>query len=92
MLKIRLGKSFNFQYQALIKNNKKIKEIVITKINQFRNNPHDTRLRNHALTKRLNGKWAFSITSDIRIIYEWVGENTIRFLAIGTHMEVYNKK
>jgi mRNA-degrading endonuclease YafQ of YafQ-DinJ toxin-antitoxin module len=39
----------------------------------------------------MKGKWAFSITDDIRIIYEWKDKNVVRFLAIGTHPEVYRK-
>jgi mRNA-degrading endonuclease YafQ of YafQ-DinJ toxin-antitoxin module len=50
------------------------------------------RLSNHALTKSMKGKWAFSITDDIRIIYEKIGPQTIRFLAIGKHTEVYGNK
>lgn len=55
-------------------------------------NTEDTRLHNHALRKRMKGKLAFSITGDIRIIYEWLGKNKVRFLAIGGHNKVYNRK
>ncbi|KKU92239.1 MAG: hypothetical protein UY21_C0003G0015 [Microgenomates group bacterium GW2011_GWA1_48_10] len=40
----------------------------------------------------MKGKWAFSVTSDIRTIYIWVGKNTVSFLAIGSHKKVYGKK
>jgi mRNA-degrading endonuclease YafQ of YafQ-DinJ toxin-antitoxin module len=55
-------------------------------------NPDDTRLDRHPLTKKMGGKWAFSITDDIRIVYEWLGKNTVRFLAIGKHRKVYFRK
>lgn len=61
------------------------------KIERFQNNPLDTRLENHPLTKRMEGKWAFSITDDIRVVYEWIGKTTVRFLAIGGHEKVYSK-
>lgn len=61
-------------------------------INIFIKNTEDTRLHNHALKRRMKGKFAFSITGDIRIIYEWLGKNTIRFLAIGGHKKVYTRK
>lgn len=57
----------------------------------FRKNPLDTRLRNHPLSKSMQGKWAFSVSDDIRIIYEWVGKTTVRLLTIGTHPQVYPK-
>lgn len=39
----------------------------------------------------MEGKCAFSITEDIRIIYVWLGDNTARFLDIGSHDTVYKK-
>ncbi len=39
----------------------------------------------------MKGKFAFSITGDMRIIYEWLGKNTVRFLAIGGHKKVYTQ-
>jgi len=39
----------------------------------------------------MKGKWAFSVTDDIRIVYEWLGKTTVRFLAIGRHSKVYKK-
>lgn len=64
---------------------------VDARVHWFRNNPNDTRLRNHKLHKDLKGKWAFSVTGEIRIVYEWIGKTTVRFLAIGTHQDVYIK-
>jgi len=40
----------------------------------------------------MKGKFAFSITDDIRIVYEWLGKSTVRFLAIGEHEKVYTSK
>ncbi len=39
----------------------------------------------------MKGKWAFSITDDIRIVYEWKTKNVVRFLAIGGHEKVYGR-
>ena len=59
-------------------------------VERFKRNPQDTRLDNHELTKKLLGRWAFSITDDIRIVYEWLRKNEVRFLAIGGHLQVYD--
>ena len=59
------------------------------RVQWFRKNPNDTRLDNHDLKKKMKGQWAFSITSDVRIVYEWMGKNWVRFLAIGGHIKVY---
>lgn len=45
-------------------------------------------LNDHALTGEMKGKRAFSITGDIRVIYEETNEYII-FLDIGTHNQVY---
>jgi addiction module RelE/StbE family toxin len=66
-------------------------DLVESKVALFSKNSDDTRLKNHALKKKMKGKWAFSINSDIRIIYKHIGKNTVRFLAIGPHKKVYKK-
>ena len=90
MLKVDFGKGFNQQYKKLVADKEELKTLINSKIDIFRKNSDDTRLRSHALHKHLTGKCAFSITDNIRIVYECLGENTVRFLAIGTHKEVYN--
>jgi len=65
-------------------------DIILEKITIFVKNPEDTRLDNHALTGRLEGKFAFSITDDIRIVYELIGKSSVRFLSIGRHKKVYS--
>ncbi|MDO8570225.1 MAG: hypothetical protein Q7R97_01410 [Candidatus Daviesbacteria bacterium] len=72
--------------------NPELKKEVDKRIIWFQNNPQDTRLRNHLLIGRMSGKWSFSITGDIRIVYEWIGKTTVRFLAIGGHQKVYKRK
>ena len=80
---------FEQQYQDLIIDYPELADVVEKKVKWFLHNPEDTRLDNHSLTKTMEGKWSFSITDDIRIVYEWVGKSTVRFLAIGGHGKVY---
>lgn len=82
------GKSRKLLDELYVKN-PELEIEVNQRVNWFQNNPEDTRLNNHALTKRLEGKWAFSITDDIRIVYELLSKTTVRFLAIGGHKKVY---
>lgn len=92
MLKIQIDGDFDSSYRELLEENRSIDKEVEKRVNWFRKNPDDSRLKNHALRKRMKGKFAFSITGDMRIIYEWLGKNTVRFLAIGGHKKVYNHK
>ena len=69
----------------------KVFDLAYIQIKRFRRNPKDTRLKVHALKKRMRGKWAFSVTHDMRIVFEWLGKSTVRFLAIGKHGDVYRR-
>ena len=89
MIKLRAKGEFDRMYRELVKNNPELRSLVAYQINLFLRNPDDTRLDNHALTGRMQGQWAFSIDSDVRIVYELMGKNTVRFLAIGVHSKVY---
>jgi mRNA-degrading endonuclease YafQ of YafQ-DinJ toxin-antitoxin module len=90
-MKILLSGQYNRMYRDLCAKNSEIVETIIEKVILFRKNYKDTRLLTHPLHKHLKGKYAFSVTNNHRIIFEWVGKSTARFLAIGTHKEVYKK-
>ncbi len=92
MIKIKKRRDFSEMLEELTAQDKSMKPIIIERIKWFQNNPQDTRLDNHLLTGKMSGQWAFSITDDIRIVYEWIGKNIVRFLAIGGHQKVYRGK
>lgn len=91
MLKIILGPGYDQAYRDLVQNDSELKDHIAVIVELFKKNPNDTRLENHALTKKMEGRWAFSITDDIRIVYKWSNKTTARFLAIGPHIKVYRK-
>ncbi len=92
MVKVEFKGKFSTMYRNLTKDDAELRDLIADTIRLFEKNPDDTRLDNHALTRKMSGKWAFRINDDIRIVYEWVGNNTVRFLAIGSHKEVYPKQ
>ncbi len=92
MIKLQFRERFDSEYRELIANQPDIKDTILERIKWFRINPKDSRLDNHPLTRTLDGKWAFSITEDIRIVYEWIGNTTIRLLRIGSHTRVYLRR
>ena len=91
MIKIRYTGQYQKLHAKYIELIPDLRKEVDKRVIWFQKNPDDTRLDNHPLTKRLKGKWAFSITDDIRIVYEWKSKNLVRFLAIGPHTRVYKK-
>ncbi|MBI4066353.1 hypothetical protein HY411_01410 [Candidatus Gottesmanbacteria bacterium] len=66
--------------------------LVEQRIVLFRKNSNDSRLDNHPLRKSMEGRWAFWVNDDIRIVYKWLGKATVRLLVIGAHEVVYQKK
>jgi addiction module RelE/StbE family toxin len=59
------------------------------RVELFLANPHHPLLRDHELLGEKSGYRAFSVTSDIRVIYQPIDKNTVRFYDIGTHNQVY---
>jgi len=91
MIKIKRTGKFDRMLKELAEQDRALLNPVEEKILLFAKKPTDTRLENHPLKRKLKGKWAFNITDDVRIVYEWQGRNTVRFLAIGGHGKVYKK-
>lgn len=91
MVKLKKIGVYNKDLEDLLVESSDLEKEIEKNISRFKNNPNDTRLDNHPLKKSMEGKWAFSITDDIRIVYKWTNKTTARFLAIGPHSQVYPK-
>ncbi len=92
MAKINRTGAFDQMYLDLCKEFPDLEPVITQRIRWFKKNPKDTRLDNHLLLKPMEDKWAFSITDDLRIVYDWTTKTTARFLDIGPHSKVYAKK
>lgn len=88
-MKIRFHSKFVKNYQRRIRSNKNLVIQVEERIEIFKNNPNDPVLKNHILKGSKSGYKSFSITGDIRIIYEQISSDEIVFLDIGSHNQVY---
>ncbi len=51
----------------------------------FRKDCFDSRLTTHKLHGRHKDLWSFSITHKHRILFRFVTENTVEFIAVGDH-------
>ncbi|MEK9143395.1 MAG: hypothetical protein AAB481_02090 [Patescibacteria group bacterium] len=91
MLKIERTGLFDRTLDELAMRYEGIDVFVEQRIVFFSKNPNDSRLDNHPLRKSMEGRWAFSVNDDIRIVYRWLGKMTVRLLVIGTHEAVYKK-
>ncbi len=80
--------SNKFQKQ-LKKTPEKIIDKIGEKLNVFINNFMDPTLNNHSLKGEWTGYKSINITPNLRAIYKEVDKNLVRFVALGTHSELY---
>ncbi len=83
----------NIEYSSeFLKHYKKlpfeIKQLAEKKVEIFKANPFDIRLRTHKLSGSLAGKWSFSVNYKYRILFAFIDHSNVKFYLIGGH-EVY---
>ena len=89
MIIVDVDLRFKKAFEKRINPNSKLFARANERIDLFRQNPFHPILRNHILTGSKKGLRAFSISGDIRIIYQPIEENRVRFIDIGSHNQVY---
>jgi addiction module RelE/StbE family toxin len=67
----------------------KIRVKFYQQVEVFQNNSTDKKLNNHALLGEYLGYRSIDISGDIRVIFKEVDINTVRFINIGTHSQLY---
>jgi addiction module RelE/StbE family toxin len=67
----------------------KIKNKCFEKIKLFQKNPFDPRLNNHSVESAYPQWRSINITGDYRALFEIKTEDTVVFMMIGTHSELY---
>jgi len=88
-MKILYHKVFIKNYQIRISKNPNLTSRFLKRVEAFVSNPKDPILKSHPLTGAKSGLYSFSITGDIRVVYEVIKENIVLFHDIGTHNQVY---
>lgn len=88
MRAIRFNRRFTKHYKKRILSNHRLSFIFDERYKLFVAGERGYPLYDHMLTGNLTGKRSFSITADIRVIYEETEEAVI-FLDVGTHAQVY---
>lgn len=66
-----------------------IQHSFLKRVALFQQNPDHPQLRNHPLAGKWHGHSSINITGDWRAIYRRVNEDTVLFVALGTHSELY---
>jgi addiction module RelE/StbE family toxin len=88
-MKIDYHRQFTKHFKQRIASHSTLLKRFNARVDLFVSNPKHPILRDHALIGEKIGYRAFSITSDIRLIYLPINNETVRFYDIGTHNQVY---
>ncbi len=67
----------------------KIKNRAIERLSVFVVDPADPTLHNHSLAGPWSGHRSINITGDIRAVYKMESRDVARFVAIGSHTDLY---
>lgn len=91
MIVVHTTPKFNRAYKKLLKGNPSLAETYRSRTKAFVTNPSDPSLETHKLKGKLKGSLAFSITDDLRIVFEYDkgDSNSVLFLNTGPHDDVY---
>ncbi len=74
--------------KALKKFTSKEQAVIKKKMSLFWENPANPQLKTHKLKGVLQNYWSFSINYYLRVMFEFIDEESIGFIDIGTH-EIY---
>ncbi|WP_206602513.1 type II toxin-antitoxin system mRNA interferase toxin, RelE/StbE family [Cyanobacterium aponinum] len=72
-----------------MKGNINLEQKFRNKLEIFKNNPFDSRLKTHKLSGKLKDLWSFSIEYDQRVVFYFIDLDQIVFIDIGNHDQVY---
>ena len=88
MKPIKRDKMFEKHFKQRISSSEKLRNRFKERLALFIAGELGYPLHDHALTGKLAGKRAFSVASDIRVIYIEL-EDAVVFLDVGSHNQVY---
>jgi len=86
--KIKFAESFPKKAKKLLKKNPKIEDVFREVLHELSEDVFILSLHTHALSGDLKGKYACTLTHDLRIIFK-LSDDAVHLLDIGSHDEVY---
>ena len=89
MIEIAFNSSFKRAFKKKVAGNKNLEIQFWERVELFKSNPFDPKLKTHRLSGRLKDLWSFSIEYDLRVVFYFAGDQRAVFVDIGSHKEVY---
>lgn len=87
-MRLELESAFSRRSKKLLKKNPSLKVSHETLLAKLLNNPFDPSLHTHTLTGDMKGKYACSLTHELRVVFR-LYDDIVHLLDIGSHDEVY---
>lgn len=89
MIEIAFSSSFKRAFKKRVVGHANTEARFWERVDAFKNNPFEPKLRTHKLSGKLKDMWGFSIEYDLRVVFYFVDTKRAVFVDIGTHTEVY---
>ena len=89
MIEIAFSSSFKRAFKKKVAGNKNLETQFWERVELFKSNPFDPKLKTHRLSGKLKDLWSFSIEYDLRVVFYFAGDQRAVFVDIGSHKEVY---
>jgi len=80
---------FRRTYRKRVKKREELRKRFWQRLELFLATPFTPQLRTHKLSGKFEGRWAFSVDDDCRVVFEFIGEDKVLLIDIGSHDEVY---
>ena len=80
---------FKRAYKKKFKENPRLRTKFWERLSIFLEEPFSAQLRTHKLSGKLAGQWAFSVDDNYRVLFEFIGDDSVLLIDVGTHDEVY---
>ncbi len=81
--------AFKRAYRKRVKRNHRLRTKFWERLGEFIEEPFSSQLRTHKLSGKLAGQWAFSVDDDYRVLFEFISNDSVLLIDVGTHDEVY---
>ena len=89
MTEIGFSSSFKRAFKKRVAGNTNAEARFWERVEAFKSDPFDPKLRTHKLSGKLKDLWGFTVEYDLRVVFYFVDTQRAVFVDIGTHTEVY---
>ena len=77
-MKLIWGGSFARAFRRAVRKNPRLREVIQATLRLLAEDPFAPRLATHKLKGKLSGSWACTVTYDLRIVFDFVKEGSMK--------------